>query len=470
MNHILVLDLGEIGSSLSHWPNRDRECTLTFTRQIERARDVLRVYQPCRVLLNIEEETAEVIDFIEIALKSGARVIAIESTDSNPAVNRTISHPDLKYVSEPVELETLWNLMETPDLPEDPYSKCVHIHKPAKSVVHFGTLPSQCDEVRDILDQILRVATTSVTVLLTGESGTGKEIAARVLHEESNRKEKPFVAINCGAISPQLIESELFGHERGSFTGAVKEHHGVFEQAHGGTLFLDEITEMPVDLQVKLLRVLENHTFTRLGGNREHTVDVRIIAATNRSPEREVEDGRLRADLLYRIQVFPIYLPPLRQRMGDLQIIAEHFLAELNRMEGSRKVFSSDVWPAMARYSWPGNLRELKNVVQRSYIMADQIITPAELPADIKTSHESVRPRGSSLTVHVGMSVSEVEEQLIVATLNQCKGKRDRAARLLGVSVKTLYNRLKEYEEQTMQNRSYNGLSVLDGYRLRDQD
>lgn len=364
----------------------------------------------------------------------------------------------------------LWNLMKMHNLPEDPVFNRIHIRRLNKSRVNFGKMPSLCDEIQEILDQILRVAPTSVTVLLTGESGTGKEIAARVIHEESNRKNNPFVAINCGAICPQLIESEIFGHEKGSFTGAVKEHHGVFEQAHGGTLFLDEITEMPIDLQVKLLRVLETHTFVRLGGDREQFVDVRIIAATNRSPEREVEEGRMRSDLLYRIQVFPIHLPPLRQRIGDVQLLAEHFLDELNRVEGSNKTFSSDVWPTLAKHSWPGNLRELKNVVQRSYIMADQVITSGELPAQIVGSYESSHPRGSNLTVKVGMSISEVEEHLIVATLNQCKGNRERAARLLGVSVKTLYNRLKEYEEQTAHHRPYNGVDVLDDYRVIDRD
>lgn len=307
----------------------------------------------------------------------------------------------------------------------------------------FGLSPV----MKRVMSQVQRVAPTSATVLITGESGTGKEIIARAIHEHSDRCNKPFVPVNCGAISPQLIESELFGHEKGSFTGAVRSHRGVFEQADGGTLFLDEITEMPVELQVKLLRVLETRRFVRVGSDHEQETDVRILAATNRCPEEEVESGKLRSDLLYRLQVFPINLPPLRERKDDIGRLARHFLQELNGADGNNKVFSDEALGALERYSWPGNIRELKNVVQRAYIMADQLITANEMPSELVHPVTPVRQRGHTLTVDIGTSVAEVERNLIFATLDQCGGRKEKAANILGVSMKTLYNRLRKYEQ-----------------------
>lgn len=297
------------------------------------------------------------------------------------------------------------------------------------------------------MGQVQRVAPTSATVLITGESGTGKEIIARAIHEQSDRSDKPFVPVNCGAMSPQLIESELFGHEKGSFTGAVRTHRGVFEQADGGTLFLDEITEMPVELQVKLLRVLETRRFVRVGSDHEQDTDVRILAATNRCPEEEVASGKLRSDLLYRLQVFPIELPGLRERKDDIRDLTMFFLDELNEADGNNKVFADDALRAMEDYWWPGNIRELKNVVQRAYIMADHVITAKGMPLEIVRPATPVRHKGHTLTVDIGTSVAEVERNLIFATLDQCGGRKEKAANILGVSMKTLYNRLRKYEQ-----------------------
>ncbi|HLV77353.1 MAG TPA: sigma-54 dependent transcriptional regulator [Marinobacter sp.] len=295
--------------------------------------------------------------------------------------------------------------------------------------------------------KIQRVAPTTATVLLQGESGTGKEVVAQAIHQLSGRRDKPFIAVNCGAISPQLIESELFGHEKGSFTGAVKEHHGVFERAHGGTLFLDEITEMPIDLQVRLLRVLETHRFSRVGSDREIATDIRVIAATNRCPETEVKEGRFREDLLYRLQVFPVQLPPLRKRREDIRDLAKGFLEQLNALEGTDKTLSEDALRLLEGYSWPGNLRELKNVIQRSYIMADTVIGQPELPRFVvEPSPPPEAEDGPCLRVSVGRSIADVEKELIFATLEECQGRKERAAHILGVSMKTLYNRLRHYQ------------------------
>lgn len=295
-------------------------------------------------------------------------------------------------------------------------------------------------------DQIRRVAPTTATALITGESGTGKEVAARAIHRLSPRGRRPFVPVNCGAISPLLIESELFGHERGSFTGALRDHRGVFEQADGGTLFLDEITEMPLELQVKLLRVLESRRFVRVGGERERLINVRIIAATNRDLDTEVAKGNLREDLLYRLNVFPVDIPPLRNRREDIPRLSAFFLEQLNQNARRRKEIRHDTIEKLQEYGWPGNLRELNNVIQRAYIMSDEQLTPVTLPPEI--THPTVvhRSQGETLEISIGSSMEEVERELILATLAHCGGRRDRTAEMLGVSMKTLYNRLRKYQ------------------------
>jgi two-component system response regulator AtoC len=234
--------------------------------------------------------------------------------------------------------------------------------------------------------------------------------------------------------------------EKGSFTGAVREHKGYFERANGGTLFLDEITEMPVELQVKLLRVLEEGTFMRIGSDRTIEVDVRVIAATNRNPHEAVAEGKLREDLLYRLQVFPLHLPPLRERGGDVVLIADEVLKELNRAESTNKTFSTDAHEILMGWHWPGNVRELRNVVQRAYIMADDLIDAACLPLEAGKAAKDAA--GPFLQVRVGSTVAEMERRLMLATLEQCGGTKERAAQMLGISLKTLYNRLREYESQ----------------------
>jgi DNA-binding NtrC family response regulator len=307
-----------------------------------------------------------------------------------------------------------------------------------------------------LYDQIARVAPTAVSVLLVGESGTGKEVVAQTIHDLSRRRTHPFLAVNCGAISPQLIESELFGHEKGSFTGAVRQHRGFFERAHGGTLFLDEITEMPLDLQVKLLRVLETGAFMRVGSDEPFETDVRIIAATNREPMDAVRRGQLREDLYYRLDVFQVRLPPLRERLEDIDLLAPHFLAGLNASEGTERRFAASAIERLKQYGWPGNVRELRNVVQRAAIMSDgALIDQVRLPEDPKATAGAVAPpptqaaRGPGFWVPVGSSIDDVERKLIMATLDACGGVRERTAEILGISLKTLYNRLNDYRSES---------------------
>jgi DNA-binding NtrC family response regulator len=285
------------------------------------------------------------------------------------------------------------------------------------------------------------VAPTEATVFVLGDSGTGKELVAQTLHQLSERSGGPFLPLNCGAVSPSLIESELFGHERGSFTGANRTHQGHFERASGGTLFLDEITEMPIELQVKLLRVLETGLVTRVGAERQTAVDVRVVAASNRDPRLAVEEGNLREDLFYRLNVFPIQLPRLVERDGDVETLALHFLADLNSAQGTAKSVTRDALQALRGHSWPGNVRELRNVVQRAFILADREITPSSLPADLG------RPRSGtgSFEIEIGLPLEEAKRRLILGTV-QRSATRKEAASVLGISLKTLYNNLKQYE------------------------
>ena len=314
-----------------------------------------------------------------------------------------------------------------------------------RTVAHFGTLYGQSPAMTIVYQMIEKVAPSEASVLLIGESGTGKELAASAIHDESKCRAGPFVAINCGAFSANLIEAELFGYERGAFTGAVRSHRGCFERASGGTLFLDEITEMPVELQIKLLRALETGRFYRVGGEQELSVDVRIIAATNRDPNQAVTQGLLREDLLYRLAVFPLPLPPLRAREADIELLAEQFLDELNATAGASKVFTPLAREFLARHDWPGNVRELKNAVQRAFILADIEVNFDSGGNGMPRAQKFPVNSGGVLQISVGTPLQDIEREVIVATLEHCRGRKRETAQLLGVSLKTLYNRLNEY-------------------------
>jgi DNA-binding NtrC family response regulator len=311
--------------------------------------------------------------------------------------------------------------------------------------------PDRCGELlgaspvmRRLFDLIERVAPTESTVLLHGESGTGKELAARAVHAASGRH-GPFVAVNCGAIPADLLGSQLFGHERGSFTGAVREHAGFFEQAQHGTLFLDEITEMPVQLQTYLLRILETRELTRLGAHGSRRLDVRVVAACNRDPGEAVRDGHLREDLYYRLSDFPIAIPPLRARNDDAVLLAEHFLRQLNARYETQRVLSPGSLDRIRAYDWPGNVRELRHVVQRGYVLAEG-------------ERVDVLPEAAATPIRrgpgwrwSGQTLAELEREAIEQALERCGNDKTRAARMLGVSVKTIYNKLVRYQQQARQ-------------------
>jgi len=320
----------------------------------------------------------------------------------------------------------------------------------------LGDLIGTSGAMRQIFSLMQQVAPSSASVLITGESGTGKELVAGTIHQLSPRAAGPFVAINCAAFPENLIESELFGHEKGSFTGALGRHAGCFEQAHQGTLFLDEIGEMPLGMQAKLLRVLEERKVRRLGGVSEIDVDVRVLAATNRSIQEAIEGKFLREDLYYRLNVFTIALPPLRQRKEDIPRLTEAILREINRKHDYR---IADVHPGvmerLVNYSWPGNVRQLRNVLERAAIVAQEgSIQPTHLSRTLGIQGDQKYPvtgeredRESSLQMQTGMSLSDVEKNYILHTLKTTNNNKTRAAEILGISIRTLHNRLAEFAE-----------------------
>jgi len=312
-------------------------------------------------------------------------------------------------------------------------------------------LVGRCPAIQEVFSLIRQVAPSKAAVLITGESGTGKELAARAVHHLSPRRDGPFVAINCAALPETLMESELFGHEKGAFTGAVERRAGCFELAQQGTLLLDEIAEMPVGTQAKLLRVLEDSSVRRLGGKSEIAIDVRVIASTNKVLEDALRKGELREDLYYRLNVFQIPLPPLRQRGDDLPLLTETLIEMLNRKHETRVVnVNSEVGKQLRRYSWPGNVRELRNVLERAVILAGEgTITKHHLPPDfgVAVSARQVQHEVemNAVRLPVGTTVGEAEKALIQLTLQHTSNNKTRAAELLGLSLKTLFNKLKEY-------------------------
>ena len=320
---------------------------------------------------------------------------------------------------------------------------------PTERRSRYGELVGSSDSIRKIYTLIEQVAPSSASVLITGESGTGKELVARTIHKMSPRREKPFVAINCSAIPETLMESELFGHEKGAFTGAASRRQGCFELADSGTLLLDEIGEMPALLQAKLLRVIEERAVRRLGSRKEIEVDVRLLAATNRQPQQAVSEGKLRDDLLYRLNVFGIHLPSLRERKEDLPILAQHLVTQLAEKHGRPARFlSRAALEALQFHSWPGNVRELRNVIERAVIICsgEQIERHHFAPYPIE-QRERMRNE-DTLSLPVGTPLEEVERQMIMRTLQKTKNNKTRAAELLGISLKTLHNKLNLYRER----------------------
>jgi DNA-binding NtrC family response regulator len=377
------------------------------------------------------------LDLIEHFDLARTRVVLATGHPTVETALRALRMPVLDYLVKPIEPIEYRKLLER--------SAAQRVLPRTTPELGWNGLVGVSAALQKIIAQIERVAPTDATVLIQGESGVGKELVARAIHANSGRS-GDFVALNCGAVAPELLASQLFGHEKGSFTGSTGRHVGYFEQARGGTLFLDEVTEMPLHLQVHLLRALENRVIRRIGGQEDIAVDARIVAATNSQLGRAIDDARLREDLFYRLGEFPLLVPALRERPDDILPLATVFLSRLNQRYGTRKSFSSAALEQLRRFPWPGNIRELRNVVGRAYIMASGNTISEPLEGFRIAAPLDETP--NSLTVGVGMSLEEIERRMLYKTLEFYNDDKSKAARALGVSVKTIYNRLARYQQR----------------------
>ena len=413
--------------------------TVESARDLRRAREALSRRMPEVALLNEEMdgesslellEQLDLAEVVEIYLMSSARNIRSASRAMRAGVSDYFEIPvDTKQLAENLE-----NLeIELRDSQGD--------DRATKS--GRGLLIGESQPMQRMYRLIRKCSPSDATILLTGDSGVGKELVARTIHELSHRGGEQMISVNCSAIPHELMESELFGHTKGSFTGAAKDHRGFFERASGGTLFLDEITEMDASLQAKLLRVLETQKVRPIGGEQDRDVDVRIIAASNQDPVEAVEKEALREDLYYRLAQFPLHVPPLRDRADDIGLLADHFLAQQNESSGKQKTFDEKVVEAFLLHDWPGNVRELKNAVIHGYLLAGDIIEINDLPNGIPSS---IPGTGQFVRISVGTPLEEVERRHILSTLAHFEEDKNQTADALGISLKTLYNKLKKYD------------------------
>jgi two-component system response regulator AtoC len=418
------------------------------------ARDALTRLAPDVCLTDLGLPDGDGLDVVRAAKTGGAgcAVLVLTGRGSIVAAVEAMKAGAHDFLLKPLKPALLASTLARLSERQAPHSAA---HPEPAAAGRLGEMVGRSPAMQEVFRLIARVAGSEAPVMITGESGTGKEVAARTVHALSRRARGPFIALNCGAISPSLVESELFGHEKGSFTGAERRRAGTFEMAHGGTLFLDEVTEMPPDLQVKFLRVLDTRSFRRVGGNEELDVDVRLVASSNRDLAEAVRGGAFRPDLYYRLNVFPLGMPTLRERKGDIPALASHFLSQVEEKE--RRGFTSleeKALEVLDRHDWPGNVRELRNAVHRAYVLSDPPVIQTEAAeAVLDTSHPVERQPAVSadveswptVPVRVGEKLDAVERKLLLATLQAVNGDRRTAAELLGISLKTVYNRLKQY-------------------------
>jgi DNA-binding NtrC family response regulator len=366
-----------------------------------------------------------------------AEIIIITGYGTVESAVEAMKHGAYHYLTKPIDIDELRTLVNSA---VERWKSRVGI---SEGTERFHGLVGKSQAMREVYDQIARVGPVNATVLIRGETGTGKELVARAIHEVSNRSEQPFVALNCSAISEGVLESELFGHEKGAFTGAIAKRIGNFEAADGGTLFLDEVGDIPLNTQVKLLRVIETRELTRVGGSEPIKLDVRLIAATNKDIEAEVKEGRFREDLYYRLNVVTINLPPLRDRKEDIRVLVEAFIREFAGERGiDPPPVDEDAMAKLEAYSWPGNVRELRNRIESIIAtLREETITTSELPGHLRGE----LPAAKSLNVFVGMTLEEIDREAIEKTLQDVGGNRTKASEILGISRRTLIRKIKEY-------------------------
>ena len=410
-------------------------CKVITATSFAAASDAAMAHTYDLALVDISLPDGNGLDLIEcIALSRHGQAIVLTGYPTVDSAIRTVRLPAADYLVKPIRGEQLEALLDCAR------ASAALRHAEGAREPRCGALIGHSRAMRALFDKIERVAPMDITVLIHGESGTGKELAARAVHELSGRKGR-FVAVNCGAVAPELLPSEMFGHERGSFTGAVRDHAGYFEQAEGGTLFLDEFTEMPLALQTHLLRVLEERRVTRVGSHKSQPVDVRVVAACNRVPAEAVDQGLLRQDLYYRLMDFPIRMPALREHPEDIPYIAAHLLDQLNERYETARQFSAEAVARLMAHHWPGNVRELRHVIQRAFVLAEETI---EVPASPEAMEAPLRDK-TRFDMHVGMSLEEMEKRALLGTLEYFNHDKARTADVLGISLKTIYNKLARY-------------------------
>ena len=423
--------------------------TVATAGTLQEARRLLKAQPPGLILSDLVLPDGSGLDLLDEVRATGpAEFILITGHASVETAIQALRRGATDYVVKPIDPVHLERILAGSLRALRLRGEIGGLRNQLRNLGHFGRLDGSSPAMQKVYDFLARVGPTEVSVLITGESGTGKELTAQTLHDLSPRRDGPMLALNCGAVPANIIESELFGHERGSFTGATQKHEGYFSRASGGTLFLDEIAEMQYDLQVKLLRVLESGKLTRIGGECEVSVDVRIVAATNRDPQAAVAAGKLREDLYYRLKVMSVRLPPLRERGDDVIELAELFLRGVNENGVTAKRFETATLDLLKAHQWPGNVRELKHVVQSAAIMADDRILSHHLALH-KAEVAEAPADGSAgrIVVDIGTStVDETERRLVMATLLACGNNKARAARQLGMNLKTLYNRMKAWK------------------------
>jgi len=364
-------------------------------------------------------------------------VIMMSAYGSIPEAVEAMKLGALDYLIKPFDIEELKIIIKRAIKQYELNVENIYYREEEEKRFNFDEIIGKSRSISKVLEMVKNVSPTTATVLITGESGTGKELIARAIHKNSLRKNSPFVVVNCVAFSPNLLESELFGHEKGSFTGAIARRIGRFEIANGGTIFLDEIGEMDLTIQTKLLRVLQEKEFERVGSSRTIKVDVRILSATNKDLKKEIEERRFREDLFYRLNVFNVYVPPLRERKEDIPLIVEHFISKYNKILNKKvKKVSAKAMELLLDYNYPGNIRELENIIERSMIMAkDEIIDEKYFNFISKETY--IEKKGT---------LKETEKELIIKYLIQNKGNRTKTAEVLGISRRSLQNKIKEYQ------------------------
>ncbi|HTY54295.1 MAG TPA: sigma-54 dependent transcriptional regulator [Candidatus Binataceae bacterium] len=415
----------------------------------QQALELIDNYDPHILLLDLKLPQKDGIQVLTEIREKGLQIptVVISGEGDLPDAIQTIKLGAYDYLRKPVDPAHLRVLLNNLSAHLTVSEENQRLRRQLMRAGELGSMIGQSRPMRRVMALIEQAAPSSASVIITGDSGTGKELVAQTLHELSPRHDHPYVAINCAALPETLMESELFGHERGAFTGADRRREGCFELANGGTLLLDEISEMKTELQAKLLRVLEEQKLRRLGGTTEITVDVRVLAATNRNLDAAIRDGKFREDLYYRLNVFAIEVPPLCERPDDIPSLIEHFLNKLPRPEGKAVTgVEAEALEVLKACRWPGNVRQLRNVIERAMIVTHgPTITVADLPADVKNNVRS----NSGFEFRPGMSLDEVEREMILRTIEFAGGNKSRAAEYLGVSLKTLYNRLEQYNKKS---------------------